>query len=281
MTPLAQVNGAQVFCCPWLDLLNVVPECDLLCVDAPYSAKTHAGHDGGTAATSKVWQRADGSFDNASARRSISYAAWTPEDVHAFVAAWAPRTKGWFVSITDNVLAPAWADALEAQGRYVFAPLPFVHPGRGVRLAGDGPSSWTCWIVVARPRTEPWSSWRTLPGAYVQPKEIGERSPVVGGKTSWLMHRLAEDYAIPRTGLTDPPPLVVDPCCGAGTTGIGAIRAGCRFIGGDVDPAQAQIAAQWIRNPWGPAPGQERAAPGQASLFDSLVCSDKRHKGAA
>lgn len=30
------------------DVLGDV-ECDLLCVDAPYSARTHAGHDGGTA----------------------------------------------------------------------------------------------------------------------------------------------------------------------------------------------------------------------------------------
>jgi DNA modification methylase len=39
-----------------------------------------------------------------------------------------------------------------------------------------------------------------------------------------------------RTGLT-----ICDPMCGAGTTGIAAIRAGCRAVLSDVDPACVRL----------------------------------------
>ena len=85
--------------------------------------------------------------------------------------------------------------------------------------------------------------------------------PVVGGKPVFLMQRLVEDYSRPND-------LVVDPCCGAGTTLVGAIRAGRRAIGGDMNAAHADLAAQWIRHPHRPAPSLPAAPPlGQRSLF--------------
>jgi site-specific DNA-methyltransferase (adenine-specific) len=49
-----------------------------------------------------------------------------------------------------------------------------------------------------------------------------------------LVARLA-----PRTGLT-----ICDPMCGTGTTGIAAIRAGCRAVLSDVDPACVRLSKQ-------------------------------------
>ncbi len=46
-------------------------------------------------------------------------------DVKAFVKSWSPRCSGWFVAMTSHDLLPVYAAALEAAGRYVFAPLPF------------------------------------------------------------------------------------------------------------------------------------------------------------
>lgn len=55
---------------------------------------------------------------------------------------------------------------------------------------------------------------------------------------------------------------------GAGTTGIGAIRSGRRAILGDVSEEHARIAAQWVREPWRPAPHlDEKRKEGQPSLF--------------
>ena len=225
--------------------------CDLLCVDAPYSERTHAGHDGGirhdgsgviVAATST-----DGrSLGPREVTRPIEYAAWSAADVAGFVATWAPLTSGWIVSLTDTVHAPRWIAAMEAAGRYAFAPLPLVEIGSRVRLLGDGPCSWTCWVVVARPRSREWLQHRagrraaygahcTLPGAYVVTGR-GDRQ-VIGGKRSDVMESIVRDYS-------EPGDVVCDPCCGAGTALIAALRSGRTAIGGDSLREHAEMAAR-------------------------------------
>lgn len=260
VVPVAEANGAAVYRAHWHDLLSAVPQCDAVVVDAPYSERTHNGHG-----TMERWGTGLPPTYDGGDRREIEYQHWTPDDVHAFVRAWHMVCAGWMVSITDHVLGPAWEAAMREVGRYVFPPLPYVAPGSRVRLAGDGPSNWTCFIIVSRPRAREFSTWGTLPGAYILPPGMGERMPVVGGKPSWLAHRLVEDYSRPGD-------LVVDPCCGAGSTLVGAIRAGRRAIGGDIDRKHAEIAAQWIRAPYGPPPGQKALAlpDGQADLFELL-----------
>lgn len=266
MTPLVEANGAAVYHADWRALLDVVPTCDALIVDAPYSQRTHAGHDDGVSsvenmrnfATLTGGQQKDRAYAARKAalglthRRSLSYSAWSPDDVRAFVAAWSPRVKGWFVTITDDVLAPAWQAALDAAGRYAFAPLPFVAPGSRVRLTGDGPSNWTCWIIVARPRSREFAKWGTLPGAYVLPPGEGGSMPVVGGKPRWIMERLIEDYSRPGD-------LIVDPCCGAGTTLAAAVRIGRRAVGGDVNQEHAEMASRWVIDPGPTCPTQDQA----------------------
>lgn len=213
--------------------------CDLLCVDAPYSARTHGGHRSGAndlryemMTTTVNGRKVKVPNPRPHQRRSIDYDGWTPDDVRFFVDFFAPRTRGWMISITDHVLAPVWAEAMESTGRYVFAPIPWVAPGSRVRLQGDGPSSWTCWIIVGRPRTgedrngRPFSKWGTLPGAYVVTQE---RGIVVGNKPLALMAQLVDDYS--RPGDT-----VCDPCAGGGTTLLAARKLGRDAIGSELDP---------------------------------------------
>jgi len=232
-------------------------QADLLCVDAPYSEKTHAGHAGGkltadsaaafaarhsAAPTRESRYAARKSAAGESGRRDIDYAAFSPDNVRWFVEVWAPRTRGWFVTITDDCLAPVWAAALEAHDRYVFAPLPLVETGSRVRMVGDGPSNWTCWIVVARPRTSKFAKWGTLPGAYVQPGERAMNSAqgtarVVGGKPLRSMCAIVGDYSRPGD-------LVVDPCCGAGTALVAARYLGRRARGLDAKPEHASLSVR-------------------------------------
>ena len=218
----------------WQDALDGV-ECDALIVDAPYGERTHSGHDYGTGSANRSergWPRADGSKEPGRDRRAITYAAWTPDDVRAFVDHWSPRTRSWMVSITDDGLQQTWKDAMAAHDRYVFAAIPWVAPGSRVRLSGDGPSSWTCWIIVGRPRKgndrtgRPYSKWGTLPGAYIVQSD---RDGHIGGKPLALMEAIVRDYSRPGD-------LVCDPCAGYGTTLAAALRQGRQAVGSEMDP---------------------------------------------
>lgn len=216
---------------------------DALIVDAPYSERTHAGHDDGIASAnrSRAWtpsneaRRARASkaeLLGIIVRRVIDYGAWSAADVAAFVGAWSPVVRGWVGSLTDHHLAPAWESALGAADRYTFSPLACIESGSRVRLGGDGPSQWATWLVVARPRSREWQSWGTLPGAYVGGSE---RKAVTGGKPLWLMRAIVGDYS--REG-----DLVVDPCMGAGTTLVAAVELGRIALGCEPDAGRFERA---------------------------------------
>ncbi len=232
---------------------------DTLIFDAPFSERTHSGHANGKLTADRAAAFAEANKDDPtpesrysarksehgeSGRRDIDYPHFTPEDVKNFSDIWVPITNGWCVSITDDVLAPTWRSSLEAHGRYGFAPLPLVETGSRVRMAGDGPSGWTCWIMVARPRHEPYSKWGTLPGCYIQTAERKFNSRngsdrVVGGKPLRSMVEIVGDYS--RKG-----ELVVDPCVGGGTTIVAAKMLGRKGIGIDKDEKHAAIAVEQL-----------------------------------
>lgn len=259
---LAQKPEASVWHASWEELLTVVERCDTIVVDAPYSKRTHAAHDDGalTANKASAWagrvedqpvirpnqvrERKYAAKSATAARKALNYSFWTPADVEAFVDAWAPRARGWFCSITDTELAPAWATALAKHKRLVFSPLACVEPGSRVRMMGDGPAQWSCWLVVARPRSKLFSKWGALPGAYVVPRGFNPRltnggKSVIGGKSLWTVEQIVSDYSRPGD-------LVVDPCVGGGTTAIACCRTGRRFIGGDVSREHAEMAANAV-----------------------------------
>lgn len=219
----------------WQDVLADVTTCDAVICDPPYSGVTHDRHDGGAGFVreSRPLVRSNGKIEPPAApRRGLNYNAWTGDDVRAFVDSWAPRCRGWFVAFTSHDLCADYTVALEAHDRYVFAPLPFFSPGSRVRLSGDGPSSWTCWIVVARPRHAPYAKWGTLPGGYMVPPE---RCEVVGGKPLALMRAIVRDYSRPGD-------LVCDPFVGSGTTALAALSEGRRFVGSEQKPEHYEIA---------------------------------------
>lgn len=220
------------------DALANVRQVDTLITDTPYSRKTHGGHNGGCAQSNRVRphderrvrvDRRDGRRYKVGVnrRRKLDFRHWTPADVDAFVDRWAPCTRGWFVSITDHVLAPVWIAALERHGRCAFSPLAFLDPGSRVRIVGDGPAQWAAWIVVARPRTLAFARWGALPGGYPRPAaQPRERPIIIGGKPLWLMRALVRDYSRPGDR-------VCDPCAGAATTLRAAVLEGRRAIGAE------------------------------------------------
>ena len=222
------MSDIDLRCGDWRDVLADVGEVDALICDPPYGARTHAGHDHG------VRNSRDPSNEG---RRELSYSAWTPEDVHEFVAAWNERTSGWMAIMSCSNLVPAYQAAAESIGRYAFAPVPCVIPGMTVRMAGDGPSSWAIYLNVSRPKTKAAASWGTLPGAYRTTRK-GEQH--IGGKPIELMNAIIRDYT--REG-----DLVCDPCAGMATTAIACESLGRRFIGSEIDPETHAKAIERIR----------------------------------
>jgi hypothetical protein len=274
-------RGVDLYHASWRQLAEVARAAggvDAMFPDCPYSSRTHRGHDEGTASANRVANWATGkaargeaakangasvatalrdAVKHGTSRRLINYQPWTPDDVAAFVDAWAPLTRGWFCTLTDHVLAPAWEAALEAQGRYVFSPISCVEPGSRFRATGDGPSQWSCMLVVSRPASMAWlTEWRTkrrgldlscaLPGAYVVGEAKGDArsgrrdgSRVPGGKPLSLIRAILRDYAFP--GET-----VADPTCGGGTVGEGCLAEGMRALLGDTDASHVEIARKRI-----------------------------------
>lgn len=217
----------------------------LLHVDAPYSSKTHDGHDGAAAkstSASKTWLRANGYTEKKITRRDIDYSHWSTDDVERFCGNWIGHVDGWATTVTDHILAPQW-EASFSESRVTFPPLPWVELGSRVRLAGDGPSSWTCWLIVARPRREPWSKWGTLPGAYIQPAENKQNRPerIIGGKSLPGTLAFLGDYS--RRG-----DLVLDPCGGGGTTAIACRMSGRQCITVEKDEGRVELIARLVRN---------------------------------
>lgn len=220
----------------WRDVLADVAECDAVITDPPYSARTHDGMRVGAAVTGS---------GNPYERAGVTYDAWTAAHVADFCAHWSPRTRGWLVTMTSHDLCRFFEDALP--DRYVFPPLPFVEMGKQPRLSGDGPASWTCWIMVARRRTAAARKCGSLPGAYVPPTGSGWQADrlIKGGKPLGLMRAIVRDY-------TKPGDLVVDPFCGGGTTALACAMEGRRCITSEIDPETFEKAGKRLAKGFSP-----------------------------
>jgi site-specific DNA-methyltransferase (adenine-specific) len=210
------------------DCIDVLPMLrggvDAVITDPPYSERCHSGHDGGVSAR-----------DGAN-RSKLGYRYLTQTDVGRLAALYTECCRGWIVWMTDSDLALPVRSALEAVGRYAFAPLPFYQAGRSVRLTGDGPSSWTDWIVVARTKAQ--VRWGTLPGGYIAGPGWSDKERM-GGKPTALMDALVRDYSRPGH-------VVLDSHMGYGTTGVACVRAGRTFVGCEIDAAAFDIACERI-----------------------------------
>lgn len=199
---------------------------DCVLTDPPYGARVHSGHDHGV-------RKARGLDCD---RRTIDYAAWSPADVRGFVAAVSPACRGWMCALTSHDLANAWQEGFLEAGRVEFAPVPCVISGMTVRLGGDGPSSWTVWLMPSR--TTEQAKWGALRGAYEGPRE---RQAVTGGKPLWLMRALVRDYSRPGD-------LILDPCAGGATTLLAARLEGRRAIGIEMDGDTVEKAVALLKH---------------------------------
>jgi len=233
----------------WQDVLADV-EADAVIGDAPYSARTHGGHD---------------ETEALEGRRALGYVALTEGMASMWGYRWVGMSRGWVVSLTDHVLARQWSRGFDTAGRYVFAPLPCIERGGRFRMGGDGPACVTVQLVAARPRSTPdgrFPHWGSLPGYYICTRE---KKAVVGGKPIAMMRDIVRDYSRPGD-------LVCDPCAGGGTTLVAAIETGRRAVGAERDEATFTAAVERLRRtryqPTLPGLTLERAQGEQMTLGD-------------
>lgn len=203
-------------CGPWQTALADVAMVDAVITDPPYGVGTHEG----VRALAKTM-----AITGQATRNDLGYSAWLPEDVAEFVSSWAPRCRGWLCALTSHDLIPSWEAAYRAAGRYAFCPVPVIQ--KRPRLVGDGPASWTVYLMVSRPRSTEFSRWGCLPGAYFSSTVKG--GIVTGGKPLALMQSIVRDY-------TKPGDLVCDPCAGGATTLVAARACGRGGVGSELDP---------------------------------------------
>lgn len=192
--------------------------CDALIFDAPYSKRL-----GGT-------DRID---TDSSAGLRPGYDPFDGSEVREVCESWAPRCRGWMVSLTDWPLAAVWCAEMGNARRYVFEPVPCVVRAMNVRVQNDGPSSWTLYACVSRPRTREFADWGVLPGAYVggcggNGRAGGTERSGGRGKWQWLMQALVRDYSRPGD-------LICDPFAGWGSTLMAATALGRRSVGAERD----------------------------------------------
>jgi site-specific DNA-methyltransferase (adenine-specific) len=259
LTEVYRKAGIELRLGPYQDVLADVEACDAVVGDPPYSSRTHDGHDDGASLDRGGYApRSDGGADRRRARRELSYAHWSEEDVEECVAFWGARNRGWFALMSDSELTREYRAAYERGGLTGFQPLPCVIPGMTVRLAGDGPSSWAVYLNVARPKAL--SKWGTLRG-FFGPIGQGERF-AIGGKPIELMRQVIREYSRPGN-------LIVDPCAGGATTLIAAALEGRRAIGAELDPKTFELACKRIAGMAITPPlfVDERPTPKQEGLF--------------
>jgi hypothetical protein len=216
---------------------------DSMIFDAPYGERIHVGHN----ATDNP---SEGCFE-----RDLDYDHWTSDDVFEHVRAWSERTRGWYVPLTSHDLIPHFEQALAEAGRYTFAPVPYVDFGKAPRVVGDGPASWSCYLLPSRPRSKAWlSDWRrrrkglgrscSLPGAYARRQnDVVWSAPAgkrIGGKPLGLMREVVRDYALPGE-------VVGDTHAGHATTILAALMEGCSGVGAERDPSVHAEAVDRIR----------------------------------
>ena len=198
---------------------------DHVITDPPFSERTHDGqaYPGRANMADKGWSSAVG----------LTYDNLDPSDVPKYAAQLSRIRKRWALVMMSHDLFPAWEAAMLG---YSFPPIPMIQEGRSVRLSGDGPSSWTDWLLVNRAVG---LVDGTKPGAYIGKPERGD-NPVNGHKPIWLMERILRDY-------TKPGDLVCDPFAGSGTTGVACIKMGRRFLGWEKKPEHFAYAERRMR----------------------------------
>jgi site-specific DNA-methyltransferase (adenine-specific) len=147
----------------------------------------------------------------------------------------APNLACRFFTHSTEILL--WASPTRAQ------PLAHRFNYREMKAANGGKQMRDLWAITEPPEPGGTQVVWALPTPGPREKEHG-RHPTQ--KPLALLERVLAASASPGD-------LVLDPFCGSGTTGIAAVRAGCRFLGVERSGEYVQLAAERLRSQGSPA----------------------------
>lgn len=226
---------------------------DHVIADPPYDAATHRGGMRG------VGSNPDGGSKEICMSAPKSFDPIEPADVGPPLLALSKRWVVLFCAVEQL------GDYRRASPKEYCRGAIWVRGNPPPQFSGDRPGQWGDGIAVLHPRgRKRWNLggtsgiWRSLSARFDgSGQRVHETQKPVG-----LMMQLIVAF-------TDPDDLVWDPYCGSGTTGVACLRLGRRFLGHEMQPHYAEIAARRLA-------AEDRgltlaeADRGQQSIFDTL-----------
>ena len=144
------------------------------------------------------------------------------EDV---AAALVKAAEGWLIVFTLAEGVRAWRDPIQAAGGKWDTTLAWIKPDASPRFNGQGAArGFECAVTAWCGKG--YRSWNAggKRGIYTHCVNVGRQGEHPTEKPLSLMAELLRDY-------TNPGELICDPFCGSGTTGVAAVKSGCRFVG--------------------------------------------------
>ena len=229
----------------WRDL--EWPQADALITDPPYSDRVHKG--------------ARSNADPGSP--SVDYSHLSPGDAWELAERFAPLIHNWAIIFCDHVAHRLHAQAWEAAGWYVFAPVGWVKARPCPRMSGDGPTASIEWIMVARPRRRV-----EVTGSRAGHYMVGNGRQERRGDRRAAGHKDPRDLANLIAQYTQPGDLVLDPYAGTATVGAAAIAWARHYHGAEVDADTHEAGVARLESLPRPLPGLDQFPMfKQADLF--------------
>lgn len=225
------------------DVCSAIPESsiDVVCSDPPYSKHVHQGVRSSARNTAP-----DVAEFECRTRRQVDlhFEYLTAKDRRRLAAEMARICRFWNLVFSDTESAWLWKMSLQARGMDYVRTAFWDRIGGAPSFHGNYPAPAFEAITITRNRNRRWNgggkrAHYTHPIVANRAGARGERMNEAQ-KPESLMVEIGEDYF----KLGD---LVADLTCGAGTTGVAALKLGCRFIGIEMRPEMAETARERLR----------------------------------
>jgi site-specific DNA-methyltransferase (adenine-specific) len=243
-------NGWEIREGRWQD--SPLDECDHVISDPPYGKHTHKG----------IVRRHGGERGIETAEK-LSFEPVEPSDITAPLIDVALR---WVVLFCEVEAVGGYARA--AGKRWIRGGIS-IRKNPTPQFSGDRPGQWgDCLAIMHRAGRKRWNggglSGKWFAGQAGFPSDNVPYEP--------RLHETQKPLSLMLdlvAAFTDPGELVWDPYCGSGTTGVACLRLGRRFIGHEMQPHYAKVAAERLEAE-SRGLALQAARQGQTSIFDTM-----------